>query len=175
MTQRKVIMINYTNHFTELKAVCIHCGFVNFEASMAKNRLLLEDYFDFHLIGLVSTVKEYKLSWHVNRLLNLELEKKDDLQIEFSKNARILISNFAYKTEHTEVVLLKNRLVGRSNSAYQYLLDELRQFDYLLKFKDESNQTNLSNLLSLIKSMGVIDYAANLEPTLIKSRDNLIF
>ncbi|MEQ9232389.1 MAG: IPExxxVDY family protein, partial [Cyclobacteriaceae bacterium] len=71
--------------------------------------------------------------------------------------------------------LLKNRLVAKPNSTFQYLLEEVKQFDYLLKYKDETEQTDMKDVLSLLKSTSVIDYAAILEPALIKSRDNLIF
>ncbi len=142
---------------------------------MAKNRLASEEYFDFHLLGLVSTAKEYKLAWALNEVLGIDLKKSDDLKIEFARNITIKISNYLEKTEHKEVMLLKNRLVSRSNSANQFLIEELKQFDYLMKIKDETDQTNFGEVLSLVKSIEVIDYAANLEPDLIKSRDNLIF
>lgn len=142
---------------------------------MAKNRLATEDYFDFHLVGLVYTVKEYKLVWHLNDVLGFHLEKQKDVSIEFQRNSRIAFSTFKEKTEHKEVHLIKNRLVARSNSSFQYLLEELKQFDYLLKYRDDTDQTDMKNFLSLTKSIPVVDYAANLEPALIKSRDNLIF
>lgn len=142
---------------------------------MGKNRLASTEYFDFSLIGIVSTVKEYKLVWNINEVTGLDLAKKPDISIEFSGNSRILISNFQFRSEHTEVTLLKNRLVAKPNSTFQHLLEEVKQFDYLLKFKDETEQTDMKDVLSLLKSASVIDYAAILEPALIKSRDNLIF
>ncbi len=142
---------------------------------MSKNRLSATEYFDFHLIGIVSTVKEYKLVWNINLVAGLSLSKQNDISIEFSGNSRITISNFQDKSEHTQVTLLKNRLVAKPNSTFQYLLEEVKQFDYLLKYKDETEQTDMKDVLSLLKSTSVIDYAAILEPALIKSRDNLIF
>lgn len=142
---------------------------------MAKNRLVNEGYFNFQLIGVVSTAKEYKVAWALNEKLNWELKKADELKIEFSKNAIIRVSNFIDKTEHQEFMLIKNRIVSRSNNAFQFLLDELKQFDYLIKLRDETDQTDIKEVLSLVKSVEVIEYAANLEPDLIKSRDNLIF
>jgi len=142
---------------------------------MKKNRLDLEDYFDFHLIGLVSIVKEYKLVWHLNEVTDFQLVKKTDISMEFSGNNKILISNFEYKKDHLLATLLKNRLVAKPNMGFQYLVEELKQFDYLLKYKDETEQTTAKDILSLLKSSEVVEYAAILEPSSIKSRDNLIF
>ena len=142
---------------------------------MSKNRLTSDDYFDFDLLGIVSTVKEYKLVWHINQVTGFELIKQNDLSIEFSSNQRIHVSNFEYRTDFVHIQLLKNRLVARSSSSYQYLIDELKQFDYLLKYKDETEQTTIKDVLSLLKSSVVIEYAAVLSPETIKSRDNLIF
>jgi len=142
---------------------------------MKKNRLDLEDYFDFHLIGLVSIVKEYKLVWHLNEVTDFQLVKKTDISMEFSGNNKILISNFEHKKDHLLATLLKNRLVAKPNMGFQYLVEELKQFDYLLKYKDETEQTTAKDILSLLKSSEVVEYAAILEPSSIKSRDNLIF
>jgi len=142
---------------------------------MKKNRLDLEDYFDFDLIGIVSIVKEYKLVWHINAATNFQLIKKPDISIEFSGNNKISISNFECSEEHLLVTLLKNRLVAKPNMRFQFLVDELKQFDYLLKCKDETEQTTAKDILSLLKSTEVVEYAAILDPSTIKSRDNLIF
>ena len=107
--------------------------------------------------------------------LRVELVKKQDVSVEFQHNSKISISNFEFKTEVQQYQLLQNRLVSRSASRFQFLLEELKQFDYFLKVKDETDQIDVKEFLSLIKSIEVIDYAANLEPALIKARDNLIF
>ena len=142
---------------------------------MKVSKLSTDDYIDFGLIGLVSTVKEYKLVWHINRITHFELEKRKDIQIDFSNNIRIAVSNFSYQTQHLCVEMLKNRLLQANNRAYQYLLEEIKQFDYLIKYKDESEQTDIKDVLSLLKSINQIEYAAILEPANIKYRDNLIF
>ena len=142
---------------------------------MRKSKLHLQDYFDFDLIGIVSIVKEYKLVWHINEITHFQLVKETDISIEFSGNNNILISNFVYKKEHLSATLLKNRLVAKSNMGFQFLVEELKQFDYFLKYKEETEQTTAKDILSLLKSSEVIEYAAILEPSTIKSRDNLIF
>lgn len=174
--QRNTNKPNYANQFYHLKRKdgSRECWLLLIYA-MAKNRLVNEDYFNFELLGIVTTVKEYKLVWHLNQALGLDLTKQPDIMIEFSGNNRFYVSNFMYKTEFLHVSLLKNRLVVKANSGAQHLLEELKQFDYLLKYHDQTEQTNIKDVLSLLKSTVVVEYAAILAPELIKSRDNLIF
>lgn len=48
---------------------------------MAKKLSLQIDYFEgYHLLGVVSNLKDYTLTFHVNKLLGLDLKKYDDLK-----------------------------------------------------------------------------------------------
>jgi hypothetical protein len=149
--------------------------FISFEIRMKKSRLGSEGFFDFDLIGVVSTVKEYKLAWYINTLADIELEKMKDGIIEFAGSEIIAISFFRFRTEHRMVQLIRNKLASSPNRKYQYLLPELHQFDFFLKHKDETGHISVQDVLSLLKGCPVVEYAAELETSLIKSKDNLIF
>ncbi len=142
---------------------------------MKKNRLIISTKYDFHLIGIVSAAREYKLVWSINRLLDFPLKKMDDINIEFSGNHQISISRFAFETEQVNLDLLKNRLNEKSSKKFQYLLEELKQFDFLLKFQDRTEQTDPNDLIKLLKASGEIDFATTLSIETIKAKDNLIF
>ena len=77
---------------------------------MKKNKLNLTYEFDFELAGIVCNQKEYKLAWYLNAALNCDLIKQPDIRIEFSNKSSLIISNFKYETEFTELVLLKNKI-----------------------------------------------------------------
>ena len=48
---------------------------------MAKKLSVQVDYFEnYHLLGLVSNLKDYTLTFHINNLLGLDLKKFDDLK-----------------------------------------------------------------------------------------------
>jgi len=142
---------------------------------MARNKLGKEDYFDFDLIGMVTTAKEYKVAWYINQALHTHLIKMPDISIEFSGNEWIKVSNFKMETDHQKIELVKNKLVASPNKSYQNLLEEVKQFDFFLKYKDETEQISVQDVLILLKKCSIIEYAAILETSLIKSRDNLIF
>ena len=140
-----------------------------------KNRLASEYPLDFELIGIVSSVKEYKLAWHINQLPEFHLVKDDDIKIEFSDNKLIRVSNLKDENEFRKVFLLKNKLVTSNSSINQYLLSELQQFDYLLKLTSQTKDFWAKEVNNQLKSIDQIDYSLVVDVEKIKMKDNLLF
>lgn len=141
---------------------------------MKKNKLESEYEFDFDLIGIVCNKKEYKLAWHLNGSLGVELEKQKDIKIEFANNTSMLISNYFYESEFVQIELLKNRLVS-GGAMNQLLLPELKQFDFFVKFKDETGDMNSENVSVSIRDIPIIEYTMKLNFDKLKSKENLLY
>lgn len=142
---------------------------------MKKNKLESEYEFDFDLIGIVCNKKEYKLAWHLNEVLGIELMKQKDIKIEFANNTSILISNFLYESEFVQIELLQNKLVSGGSVKNQFLLPELKQFDFFIKFKDETDELNSENVSASIRDITIIEYSMRLNFDTIKSKENLLY
>lgn len=142
---------------------------------MKKNRLASDYPFDFELIGIVSSVKEYKLAWHLNQLPEFHLIKAEDVKIEFSDNKLIRVSNLKDENEFRQVFLLKNKLVTSNSSINQYLLPELQQFDYLFKLSSQTHENWAIEVNNMLKSIEIIDYSLVVDIEKIKMKDNLLF
>ncbi|MBR06431.1 MAG: hypothetical protein CMP48_02000 [Rickettsiales bacterium] len=140
-----------------------------------KNRLTSDYPFDFELIGIVSSVKEYKLAWHLNQLTEFHLVKSDDIKIEFSDNKLIRVSNLKDENEFRTAYLLKNKLVTSNSSVNQYLLNELQQFDYLFKLNSQTEENWATQINNKLKSIDIIDYSLVVDIEKIKMKDNLLF
>lgn len=130
---------------------------------------------DFELFGLVCNKKEYKLAWHLNHALDISLKKQADIKIEYADNTSILISNFTFETDYLVFELLQNKLMGSGNLKNQLLMPELKQFDYLLKFKDETDELTSENVNTIIKDIPIIEYAMRLNFETLKSKENLLY
>ena len=141
---------------------------------MKKNKLDLIYEFDFELAGIVCNKKEYKLAWHINSVLATSLTKEPDIKIEFSRKISMVISNFKYETEFIEIVLLQNKLVAGGGKP-QFLLPELKQFDYLLKFKDSTGELTMTKICAQIRGIPLIEYVSKLNLQELKSRENLLY
>ncbi len=141
---------------------------------MKKNRLDGGYAIDFELFGLVSNKKEYQLAWYLNQAANILLVKQEDIKIEYANNVNILISNFRYETDYLLFELLQNRLVGGGLKS-QLLMPELKQFDYFLKFRDQTDELTSENVNAIIKQIPIVEYAMRLNFDNLKSKENLIY
>ncbi|WP_424963759.1 IPExxxVDY family protein [Ekhidna sp.] len=142
---------------------------------MKKNKLDGGYAIDFELFGLVCNKKEYKLAWHLNEVMGISLTKQDDIKIEYADNTSILISNYLYETDYLVMELLQNKLIGSGNLSKQLLMPELKQFDYLLKFKDDTEELTSENVNAIIKEIPIVEYAMRLNFETLKSKENLLY
>ena len=142
---------------------------------MKKRRLDAEIDFTFTLLGLITTLKEYKLAWLLNNHLDIQLDKTKDIKIDFLKSKNLVISNYIFETEHSCFRLLKNKSVDRFEDNLAFLIPELKRFDYLAivqGFEDTFSNQELKECLSSIKQ---IQYVQSFNVEELKSKENLIF
>lgn len=142
---------------------------------MKKNKLDGGYAVDFDLFGLVCNKKEYKLAWYLNQALEISLLKQNDIKIEYANNTSILISNYVYETDFLFIELLQNKLVGSGSIKTKLLMPELKQFDYLLKVRDQTDELSSENVSAIIKDIPVIEYAMRLKFDSLKSKENLLY
>ena len=143
---------------------------------MKKNRLDFDlEYDDFELIGIVSSVKEYKLAWIINKALNVKLVKEQDIIFSFLNDAKINISSFIYKMEYGNFRFLKNRASEFINIKLPFLLPELKQYDYLIKLEQISYAFPADSVINALKSVSQVLFIQKLSVNKIKSKENLIF
>ena len=110
---------------------------------MKKAKLLIEHTYDFELLGLVSPVKDYKMAWLINRDLDLNLVKFEDLELEFMTLPSLKISQYFLSLPHGFVQLLKNKALNSTNQV-SYLIPELKTMDYFLLVQDETFQISIN-------------------------------
>ena len=142
---------------------------------MRKTKLTSDYTLDFELVGIVSSLKEYKLAWHLNQIGIFHLVKGEDIKIEFSGNREVRISNLFEETEFTTVHLLRNKLISTTTHPNHYLINELQQFDFLLKLKNQMVAGWADSVVSKIKETNQIDYVMKIDVENLKSFENLLF
>lgn len=142
---------------------------------MSKNKLNIDLSFEFLLIGLISTAREYKLAWHLNKAFDIQLVKDEDILIEFFKDDNMYVSNYIFSTENSAFRLIKNKTVLENQATTRFLIPELNRFDYFIVvegFEDTFSQKHLKEKLLSIKD---IQYHQFFDPNELKSRENFIF
>ena len=142
---------------------------------MKKTRLVIDYDYNFELLGLISATKEYKVAWGLNQQLKINLGKEPDLELAFSGEKRILISNYLHLTPHGEIRLFKNRAVEVINSDNYYLAPELAHYDFIFMLNDPVGSYDTAHLKEQIRQIANIEYVAEIDVQQLKSKDNFLF
>ena len=152
---------------------------------MQLSTLDLED--DYSLIGIHSTEEDYRLAFLLNNYLKIKLTRfKHNLDF---KNSTAVFPLFEYKDEenyinyylinnkYTELVdnQYKEGLFGGNYSTTSYLIPEKKKIDFLLKIESCNNDDFIQNLVSNLNKINQIITSYSIEPTTLKSKENLIF
>lgn len=142
---------------------------------MKVKKLVVDYNYNFTLLAIIAPVREYKLAWKINQQLDIKLIKCEDLWMNFLKNEQIVISNYKFETPYFLIRLLKNRSCETGNAKTGYLVPELKKFDYLVTFSDESEQYSSDEVLSEFKQINEVQFITQIDIDQLKSKENLIF
>lgn len=137
-------------------------------------RLDVEYDYDFAVFGVVSSSKEYKLAWALNKYLNLRLVKQADLCLDFIQKGRLVISNYLHLTDASTFRLFRNKSADLCNLKKPFLVPDIKEYDYVVQVSGllcDSSQ----ELLQELKEVPVVQYVQFFEPSNLKFKENLIF
>ena len=140
---------------------------------MKKAKLLVEPTFDFELLGIVSPIRDYRMAWLVNKELELNLVKVDDLELEFLSAEKLEISQYFLSLPHGFIQLLKNKALN-SSEQLAYLIPELKNLDYFLLAQDETDQLELSNFMEKLSQNPLVQSIVRIDISKLKSKENLL-
>ena len=139
---------------------------------MAEKKITNELTTDYKLVGIASSLKEYKLCYHLNTFLNCDFRKLTDLIFEPTDRTRkIQFSVFKAGNEADQ-----NQFVVFTNKNLQdVLLPEISNFDYLLQVHGKYEEEELKNLIAGIKQFPEVMMTAEIPLKKIKSRERLVY
>jgi len=140
---------------------------------MSKKKLDLELEVEASVIGIVTSLKEYKLAWKINQVFKIELVLDEDLVINLARGNTLTLSNYCYQTDFVKINLVKNK--GIDKEKVVYLAKELPQIDYFLLIEGEDHFMEMSDVIHHIQLISEISFVQLIDITKLKSRDNFIF
>ena len=106
---------------------------------------------DYYLIGIVSSSKEYKLAWIIEKLLDISLNKEKNEKIDLIDNK-----------------LISNKLLN--NPFKSHLISSLSNFDYLIQFSKNYFDNSSEDIINTLKSDNLIHFANFVDIKLIKEK-----
>lgn len=134
------------------------------------------DYdFDFQLFGIISSSKEHKVAWHLNRFFRIRLTKQQDMVFDYIHKGKLVISNYLYKTEHSTLRLLKNKSAELTQLKKPFLLPEIKDYDYVLVAGGAMALRCSEQICNMLRSMEVVEYVKEFEPDTFQYKENLLF
>lgn len=138
-------------------------------------KLEVEYDYDFDLFGLVSSSKEHKLAWSLNKSFNIRLIKQQDLNYDFLNKGRLVISNYLHMTEHRTIRLFRNKSVDLSTLKKPFLVPDIKEYDYIIQISGSENEAQQQEMLNRFKLVPLIQYVKKFDPNSLKFKENLMF
>lgn len=137
---------------------------------MSKFVLNLEDQYEFTLIGISCHKKDYRLCWELNKSLNIDLVREEDLTVVDNKEElSFTFYRYLNREEYLDYYLIGNR----SNNAI--LIPEQKMIDFWLKIEGDIYEEQKTTILNNLKGLPVVLTAFEINPESLKSKQNLLF
>ena len=134
-----------------------------------KHKLTFQLDFNFFLLGISSSENDYRLSWEMNKALEISLKKGTD---HITKKKEIEQVFLVY-TFYVEEVFLQYSLIA-NKSEKGYLIEELRNIDYFLQIHGDLSDNQKQQIISSIKNIKGVSGIFKLDINTLKSKNRLI-
>ncbi len=139
---------------------------------MVKKSIIQFEYdWDFLLIGLVTTSRDYQLCWLLNKLLNVGFRKTDNVEMSLKKKNKLL--EFCHFRFDDEINKLEFHIIGNKCMG-ENLVPEYKMIDYLLIIKGYYPLNKKAALLSELKALTSLTTLIEMNAEELISRENLI-
>ncbi|HXI00853.1 MAG TPA: IPExxxVDY family protein [Sphingobacteriaceae bacterium] len=139
---------------------------------MNKKILKSEPDLDFTLIAITAPLKDYRFCFKVNKQLNIEFYRVDELQLVFnSDEGAFYFSKYYYQDKQTgnEYFLLANK------GSESFLIPEMKTVDYFLLIYNFIDKEDLKGIIAGLNKINEVLVAAEVDPKKLKSKENLVF
>jgi hypothetical protein len=135
---------------------------------------LADSFFeDSHVLGVVSSLKNFQFIWHINQQLGFTFRLNSELEIELRKKTRnYFFSIYEYQIPQTSLV----HYIYHNQNNGEYLLPEFKHLDFIWLIKGEDFSLNeLESLQKTIKMMPSVQFVIEMDQDKIKNKQHLIF
>ena len=122
---------------------------------------------DLILLGLVSAEPDYKLSLSLNKKFGISLKNISPLRLIGDNKTELAFSRFSDTINSTDMVfnLISNR------SGKNFLLNKLKNIDYLFQVQYSDNEINLNNITSDLREIDTVTAVFNIDINTIKDKN----
>jgi hypothetical protein len=139
--------------------------------AIKKHKLEMAMEEDFCLLGVVADEPDYKFCWMINRELEINFEKLDDLVLYHPKlDADQEFSIFFYDDEEA---MLTYRIV-KNRSDKGYFLDELKNLDFLVHIQGEIYKDQIGTFIQSVNSLSSVRMCVPVDLSRLRNKERLL-
>lgn len=138
---------------------------------MSKKILRIDYNFEFSVIGISSSVRDYRLCWFINNALPLKFSRIGDLLIysEFGEESYHSCFKFKMVNSETDLYLLSNK------SGNAYIIPERKETDFFIISTEYLNDDDQKEFIQLLNKIDIVQSSYPIDPNSLKSKENLLF
>jgi thioredoxin-related protein len=134
-----------------------------------RKTLKFEIDLDFVLIAITTSLRDYRLCYHINKRLNFNFTKSTDLEIiQGGMPVYFSLYQFRWEASDTDFYFIANK------GSDGYLIPEMRKVDYFIMIRNYIADDELEKLVTDLNKIQEIVAAVKVDPKKIKSRENLL-
>ena len=130
-------------------------------------KLNIEQNNHYILLGLVSADPDYKLSLLLNKKFGIFLKNIPSLTLTGNHKTEVIFSRYSYNADNEDLVI--NLISNRSGK--NYLLNKLKNIDYLLQFQNPEKEADINNITSHLREIDTITAVFNFDINTIKDKN----
>lgn len=135
---------------------------------------IIDDFFeDTKLLGIVTSVKDYRFCWNLNMILGLDFRMNHDIEIELKRNRRkYFFSVYEFREPNSALChYLYNNLYDG-----EFLLPEFKNLDFLWLMKNDTVTDEYVNQIKImLRNIPGVQMVTELTNEKIKNKECLIF
>lgn len=148
----------------------------------------------FKLIGISSSLRDYRLCHFINKKTGLHLEFGKESPLDHNGNIKTKSKeelDYHIITERSKTSKTKHHfpmyryccddfdfeyfMINNKSLENGVLIPEISNFDYFMLIKHYIDEEDLNKLLEAIRSIKEVMLVKEIQPTSLKSKENLIF
>lgn len=119
---------------------------------------------DFNILGISTTLQDYRLAWYLNKQANFQLKKQLDYIVLNPKEQ--IENSFSFFIDETNVSI--HLYLIQNKNENDYLFPKWKKFDFLLVLKDLEGDFDSDNLMNQFKYIPFVSYTYLIDNTTIK-------
>ena len=134
-------------------------------------RIDIDFQYEYLIVGISSLLKDYRLAYHLNNALGIDLKRLEDLPANFEKENKVI--PFPLFTDNLNDNFKVCILIGCNNQGVK-LFPLLKHYDYLLLYEMPSVDWTPERVVASIRKIPNVQLVKNLSVEELKSTHTIL-